>query len=275
MEVEIYVDSLVLLHVLMNFGILLLIRRRFSLGVSKWRLLLAALAAALLYLLLFFVPAKSWWLSFLETIASVAVMLCIVLCKRKRHLFLKCMAWGFFYSFLMSGILRTFFYKWRLLTGREISLAALLFISYPVLQGIFMGIQKRLLDKKRSICTVKIKSGKHMISVKALVDTGNSLKEPISGKPVCLIEEKLLAGLTLENELYLRAIPFRSVGCEQGILYGVEVPFAEIQTEEQTYALEKIICAGVGYPLSKKGVYQMLLHPALLTEENLKQGKEE
>ena len=106
------------------------------------------------------------------------------------------------------------------------------------------------------------------VPVLALLDTGNSLKEPISGEPVCLMEEELLAKITLENPLFLRAIPYRSVGCEQGMLYGVKIPKLEIYTDETCYVADDVICAGVGHKLSTKGAYQMILHPALLAEEN-------
>ena len=59
------------------------------------------------------------------------------------------------------------------------------------------------------------------------VDTGNSLKEPVSGKPVSLIRRAYVSEMwkaLLESsraDSRMRAVPFRSLGCESGIITAV------------------------------------------------------
>ena len=121
--------------------------------------------------------------------------------------------------------------------------------------------------KKRSLRSVILESAGVQISVRALLDTGNRLVEPISGKPVCIVDEEILAKLTLENPLFFRAIPFRSVGCEKGMVYGVQIPKVHIEEEGRTYTVMDVICAGIGHKLSARNEYQMIIHPEVLIEE--------
>ena len=46
---------------------------------------------------------------------------------------------------------------------------------------------------------------------RALIDTGNRLREPMSGLPVLIVEEELLAGLDLARERF-RSVPFGGLG---------------------------------------------------------------
>ena len=267
MKIEIYLDSLFFMNLMINWGILKLLQYKFSLEDNNIRIFLAAFFGAATYVLLFLIPVKSVWWQFIVMGFSIPLMVSIVLPKRKRRFACKMIGFGFAYSFLIAGILRTVLYKWQLFSGKEIAV-------FTVLAGVYICvcvgsqyIRQRQNAAKKSLCTVTIESAGVGTRVKALIDTGNSLVEPVSKQPVCLIEEELLARITLENPLFLRAIPFRSVGCEQGLLYGVQIPKLIIACEEETYVVTDVICAGVGHRLSTKQAYQMIVHPDLVTED--------
>lgn len=59
------------------------------------------------------------------------------------------------------------------------------------------------------------------------VDSANFLKDPLSGKPVSLISAKAARecwGDILENEMWknrVRAVPYKSVGCDNGVIMAV------------------------------------------------------
>ncbi len=104
------------------------------------------------------------------------------------------------------------------------------------------------------------------MTVQGIVDTGNSLREPISRKPVSVLEKEVFDGLYEEgNEPEgFRAIPYRSVGCERGIMKGYQIP--EMTIEQGGI---KKVCRNVYVAVSEKAVsstksYQMLIHPELL-----------
>ncbi|MBO5347446.1 MAG: sigma-E processing peptidase SpoIIGA [Lachnospiraceae bacterium] len=275
MEIEIYLDSLFFMNLVINLWIMKLVTYRFSLDVKEVRFLGAAGLGAGAYIILFFLPGNGLVLQFMGSVLSIPLMVVIITPKRKRRFFSKMLGMGFFYSFIISGVLRAVFNKWKLFTGQEVTLFSVLLGVYLCTMAGAWLIRKGKQSAKRSIYRVTITSAGVQTRLKALLDTGNSLVEPFSKRPVCLIEEELLARITLENTLFLRAIPFRSVGCEQGILYGVEIPELKITCEEKSFVVKNVICAGVGHKLSEKGVYQMILHPALLEEEYKGDEKEE
>lgn len=275
MEIEIYLDSLFFMNMVINFWIMQLVKYRFALEVKQYRLFIAGILGAGTYVILFFLPGNGLVLQLMGSALSIPLMVCLITPKRKRRFLLKMLGMGLFYSFIISGILRAVFNKWQLFTGQEVTLFAVLLGVYLCTMAGAWLIRKGKQSAKRSIYRVTITSAGVQTRLKALLDTGNSLVEPFSKRPVCLIEEELLARITLENTLFLRAIPFRSVGCEQGILYGVEVPELKITCEESSFVVKNVICAGVGHKLSEKGVYQMILHPALLEEEYKGDEKEE
>ncbi len=268
MKIELYLDSLFFINFMTNLGILKLLQHKFSLERVKLRMFCSALFGATTYILLFFIPLANIWWQLLIQGSSVPIMVWIQLPKRKRRYALKMTAWGYAYSFVIAGILRVVLLKWQLFCGREITVAAVLLGMYFCVQGGLWIFRYKRVSKKSSLCKVILESAGAIITITALIDTGNGLREPISQKPVCLIEEELLARITLENPLFLRAIPFRSVGCEQGTLYGVLLPKLTIVCEEAEYVLKNVICAGIDHKLSSQGTYQMILHPGLLTEDS-------
>ena len=77
---------------------------------------------------------------------------------------------------------------------------------------------------QNQLCRATLHREKSAITVTALVDSGNSLTEPISGKPVCVVEEKIVRGLWGKSMKGFRAIPFHSVGQNHGILEGYLLP---------------------------------------------------
>lgn len=275
MEIEIYLDSLFFLNFMINLWILQLLNMKFILNTQAFRMWISAGIGAGIYLLSFWFSGNTLFIPLCVMLASLPVMAGIVVPKRKRRYLVRVIGWGLLYGFMISGILRAVLYKWRLLKGKEITATAVLAGAYLCMRVGIWGIEKGKTVGKKCICTAVICSAGVETPIKALLDTGNSLIEPISRKPVCIVEEEILARITLENTLFLRAIPYRSIGCEQGTLYGVEIPKIKIFTENACYTAEHVICAGAPHKLSTKGVYRMILHPALLTEEFLEDNKEE
>lgn len=268
MKVQIYWDSLFLMNLLINWGVLKLLQKRFALGAMKVRIWLAAFLGGSTYMITFVCCQKSTLWQLFATLSSVVLMVYIVLGKKKQRFAGKALLWGLMYSFIISGVLRVVFKQYRFIRGGQIALE---FVLVGVLICVKIGtwyVEKNMGKQKRSICTVTLESAGTQITLKALLDTGNRLIEPISGKPVCIVEEEVLARLTLENALFFRAIPFRSVGCERGMLYGVQIPKIRIEHETNTYVVNDIVCAGIGNKLSAKNEYQMIVHPDLIIEKN-------
>ena len=139
----------------------------------------------------------------------------------------------------------------RLFTGLERILGTKYTLCAAIVTAIMGTVSGYLYDRK--------------LTLKALLDTGNGLREPISGRPVSIIERDVYDTLCHQTiqERY-RVIPYHSIGKEHGILQGTEVDELIIWRENEPYVQKKAVIALYEGKLSGNGSYQMILHTGLL-----------
>ena len=118
-------------------------------------------------------------------------------------------------------------------------------------------------NKKTNLYRVILKNNGFQCEINAFLDTGNGLVEPISQKPVSLVEESIVDGLDAKKR-GVRIIPYRAVGTKNGIIYGYEIDSITIVTEETKIMIQKPMIAVGNMIFHEKQEYQMLLHPRLI-----------
>lgn len=149
-----------------------------------------------------------------------------------------------------------------------------------VIVGIAFKIVKNRVFAKDMICNVKIKVNKSEINVKALIDSGNMLKDPISGMPVIVIEKdklksvipdvildnltKILNGEIEKDDMteYIskfRVIPFSSLGKQNGMLLGIKVEKICLEFEEEVKIINNSVMAIYDKKLSRNENYSALV----------------
>lgn len=104
-------------------------------------------------------------------------------------------------------------------------------------------------DPVRKILPAELRLGEKCVTLKALADTGNTLQDPVTGKPVMVIARQPaieLTGLTphqLNHPLEtmssaprpgLRLIPYHSVGTETGLLLAMRLDEVRIAGKKQS-----------------------------------------
>lgn len=148
---------------------------------------------------------------------------------------------------------------------------------------IAFKIIKSKLSSKDIFYNIEIYVEGQKIETKAMIDTGNMLKEPITNTPVIIVEHTLLYDVIpkqiLNNideilsgdfkniddkikEKYatkLKFIPFSSIGKLNGMLLGIKADKLIIKNEEESKEIEKIILAIYNKSLTKRGEYRALL----------------
>ena len=120
-------------------------------------------------------------------------------------------------------------------------------VAFIVIQIIFR-INRNKLTTKDIICRLEIKIDNKLIKTKALIDSGNMLKDPISHYPVIIINKEVIKD---DNELLnslnnikggeinskyenkIRLIPFTSLGNKNGMLIGIKADGVKIFYEDQ------------------------------------------
>lgn len=150
-------------------------------------------------------------------------------------------------------------------------------LGFVIITVAFKNIKGRF-TKKDMICTVKLLDKNKQLQIKAIVDTGNFLKDPLSGVPVIIVERKklemFLPSSILENSTRIingddielgeyaskiRVIPFSSLGKENGLLLGVKTDEIEIEYQDVINRVNNIIIGIYNGVLSKSGKYSGLV----------------
>lgn len=142
---------------------------------------------------------------------------------------------------------------------------------------------KSKFSKKDLFCDITIKINEKEIKTKAMLDTGNLLKEPITNIPVVVVEhlllyeaipkeildniENILGGdlekipESIKNEYMskLKVIPFTSLGKQNGMLLGLKADEIKLEEQDEVKKVDKIIIGMYNKKLSKKEEYSALL----------------
>ncbi|MCD8326253.1 MAG: sigma-E processing peptidase SpoIIGA [Lachnospiraceae bacterium] len=263
MTVRLYLDSIYMMQLFLNCMVLSLVKIQLGISVPRKRIWLTAAGMSGLYVSLFLLPFSLVWLEVTGTLLNVFGLCLFFLPARYRRHRRRMLLYGLADTFVASGVLRIVMNWWYALTGGMWGLWAFLMCALALYELAAWSLRHYKKRRDRHIYPVTILSAGQKRQVLALYDTGNGLTEPVSRRPVCLVEEELLAGLTLENPLFFMAIPFHTVGCDEGLLYGIEIPELLIDAEDGVHSVKEVVCAGVSKPLSPKGKYQMILHPGL------------
>ena len=260
--VAIYADIVFLVNFIMNFTIFWIVTKLAKRKIKFYRILLGAVVAAFLYSLFIFVPTARGFYNFFTAVLIVTVALFVVFGRTDYKKFLLYMAYAHGVAFMIGGM--TMAINNYINTGafRHFSfglLAISILLSYVGLKLAHLCIQKITLAKQM-FYTIKIFKGEDIVQIRTLVDTGNSLIEPISGIPVVIAQEDYIKKLAIKEE-DLRVIPYKTVG-KKGILMGFKPDKIEILELKETKEVMIAVYDGL---LSKKGEYQGLLNPTILS----------
>lgn len=283
---ELYLDSLFLINFVMNLYLLELVNRRTLRTATRRRVAAGAALGALAYLAPFFFPGPGWLKLSLGFLAGAVGMIEFTFRAKTLKAFFRIGEKLLWYSFLMGGgllfVIRTVpALREKLLTVFGIlGAGAVLFFA--------LSWQRDRKNGKHFCKAVLVGKGAR-ITVNALVDTGNSLTEPISGKPVSIIDRHVFEGLWREGEPEgYRAIPYHSIGKKRGILQGYLLPELLLEIDGMTKTCRNVY-VGVSDDIFSEGEnleeerfrtahgrstvsYKMILNPRLLEADECAAG---
>lgn len=262
MYYEVYLDSIFLICFCMNRYLLGLTALRLSCTATHGRMWMGAAVGAAGNLLVFILPAGMLLRMALAVVCLYGMVGITFGCWWGRGL-LRITESLCVCFFLLGGVLAVLL---RLLPGREgwlASGATVLLLG----AGCYEGIRLLVLHRRRSeeSCRVTLYGADgRSVQVEGLVDTGNSLKEPISGRPVAVLEKKVWEELyPTEAPPGMRVIPYHSVGKSAGILTGYPVKSMEIELGGIRRICEDVYIAIWQERLSETGAYGILLQPSM------------
>lgn len=223
----IYADVLIILNTYINFILLRLSAYFIREKVSRLRLFFGAFFGGV-YSLVIFVDGMPTWLSFFLKLAVCGIIVVISFKQHNFKTFLRSFLSFFFVSFVFAGLMLAL---WMVISPATMmysngtvyfgfdtmTLLVIASVCYGVIRIIYFFIEKKA--DKGSLYYIEIHVLDEVVECRALLDSGNSLKDYFTSLPVILVSEEKLKNILIKDEktqknLKLRLIPFSTVGGE-------------------------------------------------------------
>lgn len=270
----VYLDIVFLENLCMNYIILFATGYIVKLKVKQIRIILSSCLGSL-YAILVYMQNNILISNIVIKVILSIVMLLIAFSPKNLKQFFKEIILFYLVSFVFGGCAMFLLY---LVKPQNVFIRNGVYVGkYPikiVLLGGIVGfivtqiafkLVKGKISKKDIYANLNIFFNGKNVNVKALIDTGNMLKDPISGIPVVIVCKNKLYELFPENILNnleniingkitqkiffdnkklvsrFRIIPFSSLGMPYGLLLGIKVDKVEIDFEESKENVEEII----------------------------------
>lgn len=300
MEYQIYLDVIFLVNFLMDIILLFLISNIFHYPTHIKRLLFGAAAGAVGACIVSIIP---FYLSAILYIIlnglTGILMIYITFQPHTLRMLVKQMISLYILTFLLGGIMNWLFHETKtgqlakniLANSKALSLGIKSFIIITTVSFIIIKLCSDhiafMKKDKQNFMSVTLTFEENSVQTVGFLDTGNGLKDPMTGKPVivgdynvikkglkesyrtCIEEYRRTNQLNYEmietKELcLLRWIPYQSVGKKNGMMIGVLCNECVIQDGKQEVNHEKIVVAFPEHDLSPRQEYFVILHPELI-----------
>ena len=284
----IYIDIVLLENLVMNYIILLGTGYIIKARIKHIKLIISSLIGAI-YALLAYMEIFPIYANFITKMILAICMIYIAFKPKKIKGLIKELIVFFLVSFSLGGCAFALLY---MIKPQEIFVKDGVYIGvYPLKIALLGGITgfvityisfkvvKNHITKNEIIYNAIIKIEDKKLEIKVLLDTGNMLKDPITGDTVIIIEkEKLYDILPLEllnnidnffefdnkvikNEYQtrLRIIPFTSVGKRNGMMVGIKADYVSIITDIDEIKKDNAIICVYEKKFSKTDKYSGLI----------------
>ena len=297
---EIFLDVLILENIIMNYFILIVTSKLSRTKTTNLRVFLGALVGAVYVALMVLMPnLKIYYTAFAKILLSIVIILISFRPKNIGSLFKNLAvfyistfifagaAFAFIYfehgeAFIRNGVIYVFWQsKWTILVLSVILVGIIVRIFWEIIQFKFI--------KEKLLIPLKISFENKTSNLPALIDTGNSLRDPITNMPVIVVEFSAIKEIlpsdiqsifeeSRENDLdsisciisdsrwfsRFRLIPYMSLGKENGMLIGFKPDYIEIGEDEEKKGMNDVIVGIYNRALTKNERYRALLSPELI-----------
>lgn len=288
----IYIDIIIVENLIMNYIILYVTALISKSKISYIRIFLASLLGAIYVIVQYVIKINAYTNIIIKLILAISIM---YIAFNPQHIKKMCRQLILFYltTFTFGGVAT---YLINVLNPQKIMMKNGMYVGTYVLKVIFIGailgtiilvisfrLSKNKITKKDMLCKIKIKLNGKEIILNAMVDTGNMLKEPITGNPVVVVEKVALYDLmpkeilnniesilggdferipdNIKNEYIsrLKIIPFSSLGKQNGMLIGIKPEKLKVINEQSEEEKNSAIIGIYNKSLTKQGEYNALI----------------
>ncbi len=288
----IYIDVVLIENLIMNYIILLSVAIILKIKIKYIRILISSSIGGVYAIFSYISALEIYSTIFLKLLLSI-IMVYIAFYPQNIKKMCKELLIFYLTSFVFGGAAFSLLYFIRpqdilmkngmLLGTYPLKTVMLAAIVGFILLSVTFKIVKTKISKKDLFCNLDIKIDDKNIEAKAMIDTGNLLREPITNIPVIVVEHTLLYEVipkeilnNLSNILggdfknipediqskymsKLKVIPFTSLGKQNGMLLGIKVDEVKLINDENITIVSKAIMGIYNKSLTKRGEYRALV----------------
>jgi stage II sporulation protein GA (sporulation sigma-E factor processing peptidase) len=294
---DIYIDVLFIVNLVLNYLILFSADKFLKKESGALRILMGAGLGALYSVIIVILPGITFLYSLIAKILLSILIVYITFTPRTLKTFMKSILTFYGVSFLFGGAVLgvMYFYegsgfikngiiyyywnsKWTL-TVFGVAFAAIIF------RTIIQITKFNFLKKNLIFSTIIFLNGRS-VKVNGFVDTGNSMKEPFSGKPVIIVEfDSLKDILPIDivnsistddenNDLFesitnckidqfinykFRMIPFSVLGKENDMIPAIIADYVEINDSDKTKRFKNVVIGIYNKKMPSEGEYSAII----------------
>lgn len=291
-KITIYIDIIFLENLIMNSIILYATAIILKIKPKAIRVIISSVIGSV-YAIVTYITEIPIYTSVISKAILAVVMVYFAFNPQNIKKMLKQIAIFYLTSFVFGGVTLYLIYY---IKPQKVLIKNGIYVGNYILKVIMLGaivafitikislkIIKTKISSKDMYCKIKIKLNEKLIETKAMIDTGNLAKEPITNTPVIIVEstlleevlpkeilnnlEKILCGdlSQISEEILekyiskLRCIPFSSLGKQNGMLLGIKVDEIQVETEDDKKISNNVILGIYDKSLTKRGEYRALI----------------
>ena len=239
---NIYIDLVFLINFVLDFFLLLTVNIALKRYTKIYKLILGALFGSV-SLLSLFISFNSFTLFLFKIVMGILMTLIAFGFKNFKYTF-----YNVLYLYMTSIILGGFLYYLKVefsylnkdlvfyYNGLSVNYLFLIVVA-PLILYVFLKSLRVLKEVKNYYYKVSIKfNNNYVLNVTGFLDTGNKLKDPITNKPIILVNRKILKGkFNIRSPMY---VPYNSLN-NHGLLECVKPSYILINDKElQNYLFQ-------------------------------------
>ena len=286
--ITIYIDIVFLENLIMNSIIIYATSIILKLKPKMIRVVISS-AIGSVYAIITYITELPIYTSIISKIILAIVIVYVAFNPQNVKIMWKQVLIFYLTSFVFGGVALYLIY---FIKPQDVFIKNGIFVGKYVLKVIFLGaimafivikisikFIKTKINVKDMFCKIKIKINGKEVETKAMIDTGNLAKEPITNTPVVIVESSLLDKILPEEILNsidnilagkldgvkeeyisrLRCIPFSSLGKQNGMLLGIKADEIIVEKEEENKISKNVIIGVYEKSLTKRGEYRALI----------------
>ena len=292
-RIVIYLDVFFGINLVMDLVVLYCTKKICKFSATFLRILLSATLGALWSVLAVIAPKGIKGIVHICTYVLISTLM-IRICAGKSDIkdIIKGVAVLYAVTFgLAGGIYMVYYYTYAGYWIREVLLAdkKLLFftaVSLGLLALIYIQI-RRLGIYGEHQCIVELTLLGSSVRLKGYIDTGNVLTDPLFKKPVSVVYAQALSqgenggiidiilnDIEVNTKVKYHMVPYRSLGCENGLLEVITVDTMYIYRGKKVYKQENALIGLSRSALSSDNEFDVLVNSAVIAGGKVKNERE-